>query len=581
MLRKIGWVLLSGTSLLFAAPSEVSLKGTVKKADGTAISGAKVYLASDTSKKVTTGNDGKFSLEIVKTAKPYDINVQKSVEVSGQGASLCFSVNTAISNGSVTLFSGNGRIVKNIVLKNLSAGSHSVPLVGISNGFYVLQIAMGDQTVRRRVITAGSEVYISEYETKKGETRSGGKLAKITAAVDTLIATKEGFVTKRTAVDAYVKEGIEIVLDTEGTTVCEVPDLPSASSLTYNNSKMPDPFTFKFMNLPRVTTKAQWECRRAEILAMAQEYLYGHLPPKPESVTGTVSGGKITVNMKQGSKTSSFSVTASGSGDILVIDFSSGAPSPSGARKASLTPSTILDIMKSLYGSTDAGTCIAAAWGVGRIIDVLELNPDGGIDATKVVTTGCSFAGKFALAAGVFEPRVGLCVPVESGAVGTSSWRVSKSYGGDNSNANCQDIQHLEQNWLGTVAGPFRNGQVNINKLPFDQHEVMALRAPRPMIAFNNYKEWKWLCAKGNVAAAQGCHWIYKALGASDNFGFAESEFDHGHCQFPNEHKSEVQAFYDKFLNGKSDTNTKIMRWHSSMQETEKWFDWDTTVVLQ
>ncbi|NLL12921.1 MAG: T9SS type A sorting domain-containing protein, partial [Fibrobacter sp.] len=154
MLRKIGWILLTGISLLFAAPSEVSLKGTVKKADKTAISGANVYLASDTATKVISDADGKFELEIVKTRKPYGINVQRSIDISGQGASLGFSINTAVSSGLITLFSGNGRIVKNIPLQNLSAGSHSIPLVGISNGFYILQITLGDQTVRRRVITA-------------------------------------------------------------------------------------------------------------------------------------------------------------------------------------------------------------------------------------------------------------------------------------------------------------------------------------------------------------------------------------------------------------------------------------------
>lgn len=51
MLRKISWVLLTGVSLLFAAPAEVSLQGTVKKGDGTAIGGAKVFLAQRYSKQ--------------------------------------------------------------------------------------------------------------------------------------------------------------------------------------------------------------------------------------------------------------------------------------------------------------------------------------------------------------------------------------------------------------------------------------------------------------------------------------------------------------------------------------------------
>jgi hypothetical protein len=344
---------------------------------------------------------------------------------------------------------------------------------------------------------------------------------------------------------------------------------------------MPNPFEFKFMDLPPVTTKALWECRRQEISLMAQEYLYGHLPPPATSVTGTVNGGTISVNVTGPSGMASFSVNAMGSGDILVIDFGAGAPAPANSRKASLSGSTMIQQIQRAYGSTDVGTALAAAWGVGRIIDVLEQNPDSGIDPKKVVTTGCSTNGKLAVIAAVFEPRVGLGVPVESGACGAAAWRVSKEYGGDDTNNDCQDIEHLETNWLGSVADPFRNGQVPITRLPFDQHEVLAIRAPAPLMVFNNERGWAWLCAKGNVATAQGAHAIWSALGAADNFGFAESSASHGHCSFPNEHQSEVQAFYAKFLSGDQSADTSIMRWHMDSDELEKWFDWEMDTMLQ
>jgi hypothetical protein len=232
---------------------------------------------------------------------------------------------------------------------------------------------------------------------------------------------------------------------------------------------------------------------------------------------------------------------------------------------------------------------MAGAWAVGRIIDVLEKNPSGGIAANKVVVTGCSTNGKDALISGVFEPRVALCLPVESGCAGACSWRVSSQYGHGNSNTDCQDITHLETEWLGTVASLWRNGSVKIDKLPFDQDELMALRAPNPMLVFDNGKEqYKWLCNRGASAAAQGCHWIYKALGVSENFGFYQANAGHGHCTpWPSEANSALNAFYDKFLNGKTTTNTNIMNFNSESLETSKWFDfgtgadkWDTTTVL-
>jgi hypothetical protein len=367
-----------------------------------------------------------------------------------------------------------------------------------------------------------------------------------------------------------------------GETPAEMPDgdpvacpeftLPSAQDLQYDNDALPNPFEFKFMDLPDVTTKALWECRRQEISAMAQEYLYGHMPdPAEATVTGSVNGGTIQVNVEGPAGTGSFSVSTSGSGDMLMIQFGGGW-APSGARTASLNPSSMISAIQDAYGSTDVGTNMASAWGLGRIIDVLEQNPDSGIDPTKLMTTGCSTNGKQAAIAAAFEPRVGIGMPVESGACGAVSWRVGKAYGGDDSNNDCQDIEHLEQNWLGGPADPFRNGQVAITKLPFDQHEVLALRAPHPMMVINNSKDWMWLCSKGNVAAAQGAHAIYAALGAADNFGFHESESSHGHCQ--GSHGDDFNAFVDKFFNGNDSANTSIMIWHNDSDERDTWIDW-------
>ena len=109
----------------------------------------------------------------------------------------------------------------------------------------------------------------------------------------------------------------------------------------------------------------------------------------------------------------------------------------------------------------------------------------------------------------------------------------------------------------------------------------MAIRAPNPLMIFNNSKDWAWLCAKGNVATAQGAYAIWSALGYPDNFGFAESSASHNHCQFPDEHQSEVQAFYDKFLGGNENADTAVMRWHEDSYEKDTWFDWDMEVTLE
>ncbi|KAG6868395.1 hypothetical protein C0993_003631 [Termitomyces sp. T159_Od127] len=65
--------------------------------------------------------------------------------------------------------------------------------------------------------------------------------------------------------------------------------LPSTIALT-SNAKLPDPF--KFVGGTRTSTKADWDCRREEISQLLQRYELGTLPPKPESITASLSGSR-------------------------------------------------------------------------------------------------------------------------------------------------------------------------------------------------------------------------------------------------------------------------------------------------
>ncbi|TFK32218.1 hypothetical protein BDQ12DRAFT_728873 [Crucibulum laeve] len=64
----------------------------------------------------------------------------------------------------------------------------------------------------------------------------------------------------------------------------------STNSILKANSKHPDTFAF-FSYGSRVTTKAQWECRHEE------------------SVTGSYSGGRLTINVSETGKSISFTAT--------------------------------------------------------------------------------------------------------------------------------------------------------------------------------------------------------------------------------------------------------------------------------
>lgn len=73
----------------------------------------------------------------------------------------------------------------------------------------------------------------------------------------------------------------------------------------------------------------------------------------------------------------------------------------------------------------------AWAWGFHRVLDGIELKvPE--IDITKAAVTGCSRLGKAALAAGLFDKRIALTMPMCSGVQGAGPYRYSQSGQGEN-----------------------------------------------------------------------------------------------------------------------------------------------------
>lgn len=204
-------------------------------------------------------------------------------------------------------------------------------------------------------------------------------------------------------------------------------------------SKLPNPFLTA--SGTQVTTKAQWTCRQQEISQLMQQYELGTLPPKPQSVTASLSGTTLTINVSDQGKSISFIVTIkrpSGTGPFPAI-IAYGGPSipvPSNIATITFNNDDIAAQQSSasrgqgkfytLYGtSASAGAMTAWAWGVSRIIDALAITPAAGIDVNHIGVTGCSRNGKGAFVAGAFDSRIALTIPQESGSGGAACWRIS------------------------------------------------------------------------------------------------------------------------------------------------------------
>ncbi|KAL2133275.1 hypothetical protein VTI74DRAFT_2618 [Chaetomium olivicolor] len=76
----------------------------------------------------------------------------------------------------------------------------------------------------------------------------------------------------------------------------------------------------------------------------------------------------------------------------------------------------------SVYNGRDIAVLTAWAWGFHRTLDAINMTvPE--IDPTRVSVTGCSRLGKAALAAGLFDTRIALTMPMSSGVQGMGPYR--------------------------------------------------------------------------------------------------------------------------------------------------------------
>jgi hypothetical protein len=221
----------------------------------------------------------------------------------------------------------------------------------------------------------------------------------------------------------------------------------------------------------------------------------------------------------------------------------------------------------SLYPDPTAGSMILWAWGVSRIIDGLEMTASQNhIDLSHLAVTGCSYAGKMALYAGAFDERIALTIPEESGGGGEAAWRVSATMTGT------EDLEHAQGTaWYSSNLAQFKNADAP--KLPYDQHELAAMVAPRALLTIGN-PDIAYLATEAGYVSMKAATEVYKALGVPDRIGFSQVG-GHAHCAFPASQTADVGAFVDKFLLGKTSTNTNIAKSPYSTDLT-KWVTWNT-----
>lgn len=119
------------------------------------------------------------------------------------------------------------------------------------------------------------------------------------------------------------------------------------------------------------------------------------------------------------------------------------------------------------------GAIGAWAWGLSRALDYLV--SDTNVDGQRVAVMGFSRLGKTALWAGAQDQRFALAVSNESGTLGAS---LSRREGIASGKESIERITSKYGYWFAANARQYAN---NAGLLPVDQHQLIALIAPRPV----------------------------------------------------------------------------------------------------
>jgi hypothetical protein len=156
------------------------------------------------------------------------------------------------------------------------------------------------------------------------------------------------------------------------------------------------------------------------------------------------------------------------------------------------------------------GTIAAWAWGISRVVDYCESDPQ--IDAKRVAITGVSRLGKTVMWAGAHDPRIALVIASCSGEGGAALSR--RNYG--------ETIAHLVEptRYPYQFAANYAKWGADPKTAPMDANLLVALVAPRPLLLQTGSGD-KWSDAKGEFLAAVAATPVYELLGAT---GVEETE---------------------------------------------------------
>ena len=184
----------------------------------------------------------------------------------------------------------------------------------------------------------------------------------------------------------------------------------------------------------------------------------------------------------------------------------------------------------------------AWGWGASRAIDYFE--KDDLVDATKVISVGHSRGGKSSLWFGAQDERVAVTISNESGNSGASLSR--RNFG--------ETVERITKGFPYWFCTNYQQFADNEDKLPIDQHMLLALIAPRA-VYIASAAEDLWADPLGQYMALKESQPAYNLYGIETNLPEempgVNKQIIRPHMGFHNREGKHNMTLYDwqKFIN--------------------------------
>lgn len=319
-------------------------------------------------------------------------------------------------------------------------------------------------------------------------------------------------------------------------------ELPPDFTKLPNRPFLPDPFVDVSTQKP-IRTRAEWSAQRDHIRALYEQWVFGHMPPKPTNLRATVQR-----ESKDGALTIREVLLEFGPDHKARLHLQLILPPGAGPFPVFLTnhPRTrawvstavrrgyigvIYQAQDPIYGFEDDSesfieaypdydfSCLARwAWAAMRAVDYLETVPQ--VDKAHIAITGHSRNGKQALLAAAFDTRIA-ALALSSGNTGEGNpWRyTTAAFFNESLDGITTNFPHWFHPRLRFFAG-------HENQLPIDQNLLMAMVAPRGLLMASAYSEGQG-APFGFEQAYRSVKRVYDWFGAPNRIGLSLRAGEH------------------------------------------------------